>query len=212
MTIKAPGFQKKKKPVPMSFHEVEQRLNAARAAVEHIWTPSAEETGRTLQTRALALAQEALRPQAVDEGIQVVEFTLGYESYAIELHYVIQVACLENIIPLPCTPAFVCGVVNLRGQMFPVMDLKKFFELPENESTDPGKIIVLRSGKIIFGILADEIVSVRRIRATDIQPSLPTLTGVRKNYLKGVTSERWAVLDAAKLIMDESIVVEEQVQ
>jgi purine-binding chemotaxis protein CheW len=64
---------------------------------------------------------------------------------------------------------------------------------------------------MLFGILADVIAGVRRIPLTGILPSLPTLTGVREEYLKGVTAERIVVLDAEKLLMDESIVVQEQV-
>jgi purine-binding chemotaxis protein CheW len=202
---------KRKKPVAANFSEVEQRLKAARATVERIWAPSADETQRILQARTLALAQEPSLEEAAVEGIEVVEFMLAYERYAVESRYVREVSYLESLTPLPCTPAFVLGIVNLRGEIIPVIDLKKFFDLPEKGLTDLDKIIVLQSGKILFGILADTIVSVRRILLTCLHPSLPTLTGVRKNYLKGVTRERLVVLDAEKLLMDENIIVQEQV-
>lgn len=199
-----------KKPVPANFREAEQRLKAASATIEH-WAPTPEETQRILQARALALAQEPSREEAAVEGIEVVEFMLAYERYAVESRYVREVSYLQNLTPLPCTPAFVLGIVNLRGEIIPVIELKKFFDLPEKGLTDLDKIIVLQSGKILFGILADTIVSVRRILLTYIQPSLPTLIGVRKNYLKGVTPERVVILDAERLLMDESIIVQEQV-
>jgi purine-binding chemotaxis protein CheW len=203
--------QEKKKPVSVNLCEVEQRLEAARATVDRIWAPSAEEIQRILQTRALALAQEPSLKEAADEGIEVVEFMLAYERYAVESQYVREVSYLESLTPLPCTPAFVLGIVNLRGEIIPVIDLKKFFDLPETGLTDLDKIIVLQSGKILFSILADAIVSVRRILLTRIQPSLPTLMGIRKNYLKGVTPERLVILDAEKLLTDESIIVQEHV-
>lgn len=145
------------------------------------------------------------------EHIEVVEFVLAHERYAIESHYVREVTPLENLTPLPCTPAFVLGIVNVRGEILSVIDLKKFFDLPEKGLTDLNKVIVLQSGNMLFGILADVIAGVRCIPLTGIQPSLPTLTGVREEYLKGVTAERIVVLDAEKLLMDESIVVQEQV-
>lgn len=203
--------QEKKKPDPINFRKIEERLETARAAMERVWAPTAEETRRILQARALALAQESMLDETVDEDIEVVEFTLAYEQYAIETRYVRQVAPLENLTPLPCTPAFVLGIVNLRGAILPVIDLRKLFELPERGLTDLHRIIVLQSGKILFGILADTVTSVRRILLAHLQPSLPTLTGVRKNYLKGITFERLVVLDAKKLLMDESIIVQEQV-
>jgi purine-binding chemotaxis protein CheW len=188
-----------------------QRLKAARTATGFLSAPSTEEIQRILQTRALVLAQAPVLEAVADEGIEVVEFTLAYERYAVESFYVRQVASLENLTPLPCTPAFVLGIVNLRGVIFPIIDLRKLFELPERGLTDLNKIIVLQSGKILFGILADTVIGVGRVLLTHLQPFLPTLTGVRKNYLKGITRERLVVLDAEKLLMDESIVVQEQV-
>lgn len=203
--------QEKKKPAPINFREIEQRLETARTTIECIWAPTTEETQRILQARALALAQESTLDETADESIEVVEFTLAYEQYAVESRYVREVSYLESLTPLPCTPAFVLGIVNLRGEIIPVIDLKKFFDLPEKGLTDLDRIIVLQTGKILFSVLADAIVGVRRILVTSIQSSLPTLTGARKNYLKGVTPERLVVLDAEKLLMDESIIVQEQV-
>jgi purine-binding chemotaxis protein CheW len=118
---------------------------------------------------------------------------------------------LEHLVPLPCTPAFVLGIVNLRGAILPVLDLKRFFELPVKGLTDLNKIIVLQSETIRFCILADGIAGVRDIWLGDVQSSLPTLTGVRKDYLKGVTSERVALLDAEKFLGSETIIVREHV-
>ena len=103
------------------------------------------------------------------------------------------------------------GIVNLRGEILSVIDIKKFFELPEQGLTDLNKIIVLQSEDMLFGILADAIAGVRRIPVAGMQPSLPTLTGIREDYLQGVTPERLVVLDAEKLLTDENIVVREQV-
>ena len=119
-----------RKPLPANFREIEQRLQIARDATERIWSPSAEETRRILQIRALALAKEPPVEEAADEDLEVLEFTLAYERYAMESRYVRQVAPLESLTPLPCTPAFVLGIVNLRGALYPVIDLRKFFELP----------------------------------------------------------------------------------
>lgn len=211
MNANEPTSQKQKKPATIDWREVERRLEAARIAIEHVWAPSPEETQKILKARAQALAREPMPTETAGEHIEVVEFVLAHERYAIESHYVREVAPLENLTPLPCTPAFVLGIVNVRGEILSVIDLKKFFDLPEKGLTDLNKVIVLQSGNMLFGILADVIAGVRRIPLTGIQPSLPTLTGVREEYLKGVTAERIVVLDAEKLLMDESIVVQEQV-
>ena len=199
------------KPASADFNEIEQRLETARTRLERVWTPSMDETQRTLQARALALAQDPSGPSKAEDAVEVLEFALAYEAYAVETRYVHRVAKLEELVPLPCTPAFVLGIVNLRGSILPVLDLKNFFGLPVKGLTDLNKIIVLQSEKIRFGVLADEIVGVRNFLLRDIQPSLPTLTGVRKDYLKGVTRERVTLLDAEKLMAAENIIVQEQV-
>jgi purine-binding chemotaxis protein CheW len=141
----------------------------------------------------------------------VVEFVLAQERYAIESQYVRDVYPLEQLTPMPCTPAFVLGIVNLRGEILSLIDIKKFFDLPEKGLTDLNKVIVLESGSMRFGILADVISGVRRIPMASIQSSLPTLAGIREQYLKGVTPERITILDAEALLTDRRIVVEEQV-
>jgi purine-binding chemotaxis protein CheW len=170
-----------------------------------------EETKRILKARAEALAREPAQAQAAGEHIEVVEFVLANERYAVETRCVREVYPLENLTPLPCTPAFVLGIVNMRGEILSVIDLKKFFELPEKGLTDLNKVIVLETENMLFGVLADTVLGVRRVAVDEIQPSLPTLTGVREAYLKGVTAERVVILDADKLLADERIIVREQV-
>jgi len=210
MTTRTLGFQKRKVASRNSL-ELEQNQNSPRATVDSTCAPSNEKIQQILQMRALALAQELPAQEVRNEDIEIVEFILGYERYALESCYVTQVAEVEDITPLPCTPGFIRGVVTLHGEILPVIDLKKFFEVPEKELPGRNKVIVLQSGKMTFSILADEVLGARHILSTDLQPSLPTLTGIRKRYLKGVTSERLVVLDAENLLMDESIVVDEQV-
>ncbi len=201
--------QKNSKAIDWS--EVKQRLETARVAIEHIWAPTAGKTKQVLEERARALAREPVRAESADAGIEVVEFTLAHERYAVASEHVREVYPLEELTPLPCTPPFVLGIVNLRGEILSVIDIKKFFDLPEKGLTDLNKVIVLELEDMAFGIVADAISGVRRISRAAIQPSLPTLTGIREDYLQGVTAERVVVLDAEKLLNDEKLIVNEQV-
>ena len=208
MSHHEPAPQRKK---TIDWNEVRRRIDAARAAVERVWAPDPEEVGRVLKVRALALAREPEKARAAD-ALDLVEFLLAHETYAVESRHIREVHPLEHLTPLPCTPAFVLGIVNLRGEILSVIDIKKFFDLPEKGLTDLNKVIVLQSDTMRFGILADVILGARRVPFSEIQPSLPTLTGIREKYLKGVTGERTVVLDAEKLLADEKIVVQEQVE
>ena len=196
---------------PTDWSDVKRRLEDARIATEHIWSPTAGETKRVLEARARSLALEPVPTDTADEWIEVVEFALAHERYAIASEYVREVCTLEEFTPLPCTPAFVLGIINLRGEILSVIDIKKFFDLPEKGLTNLNKVIVLESEYMVFGIVADAISGVRHILRADIQPPLPTLTGIRENYLQGISAARVVILDAAKLLADHNLVVQEQV-
>jgi purine-binding chemotaxis protein CheW len=69
----------------------------------------------------------------------------------------------------------------------------------------------MHEGEMEFGILADSIIGVRTIPLTELQPSLPTLNGVREEYLKGVSKDRTVVLDGKKLLSDRKLIVHEEI-
>src|SRR4051794_29498302 len=95
-----------------------------------------EDAGQILRARAQALARTPERPQIAETLLELLEFRLAQECYALENRYVQEVYPLKDLTPLPCTPPFVLGIVNVRGHVLPVLDLKKFFDLPEKGLTD----------------------------------------------------------------------------
>jgi purine-binding chemotaxis protein CheW len=167
---------------------------------------------RILRTRARALARTPPRAPAAGAMLELLEFRLASERYAVESVFVQDVHPLRDLTPLPCTPPFVLGIVNVRGRILPVLDLKKFFDLPECGLTDLHRIILVRGNNLELGLLADVIVGVRSVEADSLQPSLPTLTGIRADFLKGVTDERLVVLDLDRILRDPKIVVHEEVE
>ena len=171
--------------------------------------PAAEQI---LLARARALARPRPRPPAAGTLLEVLEFRLASESYAVESRHVQEVHPLRDLTPLPGTPRFVSGIVNVRGRILPVLDLKKFFELPEQGLTDLHRIIRVSGNDLELGLLADVIVGVRSIAVDSLQSSLPTLTGIRADYLKGVSDERLVVLDVDRILSDPKIIVHEEVE
>ncbi len=200
-----------KRPSGTDWREIRGRLEAAREASERGWLPGPEETKEILKARARALAREPQPEQEAADAIEVIEFVVAQERYAVESAFVREITPLNELTPLPCTPPFVLGVVNVRGQILSVIDIKKFFDLPEKGLTDLNKVVILRSESMEFGVLADLIVGTRAVFVRELQPSLPTLMGIREEYLRGVTADRTVVLDAGKLLSDPKIVVHEQV-
>jgi purine-binding chemotaxis protein CheW len=174
--------------------------------------PEIDDAKQILRVRAKVLARTPDRAQTAQASLEVLEFRLAHERYALENRYVAEVCPLKELTPLPCTPPFVLGIVNVRGRILPVLDLKKFFDLPEKGLTDSHRIILVRGNDLELGLLADVIVDVRSIPADSLQPSLPTLSGIRGDYLKGVTAERLVVLDLSRILADPKIIVNEEVE
>ena len=195
----------------IDWRQVHDRIETARLALELGLGKTREEKIGILKGRARTLSQERKEKESDTEYIEVVEFSLAYEEYAIESSYIREVYPMKELTPVPGTPPFVVGIINVRGQILSVIDIKKFFDLPEKGLTDLNKVIIIHDNTMEFGILADVVLSTRRIMLREIQQSLPGFTGIRARYLKGVTRERLVVLDAGKLLSDKNIIVHEEI-
>ena len=196
----------------INWKEIRSRLELANTEFERGFQPTDEERDRILKERAKIYSHELEAKEEEVQYVEVLEFLLAHEMYGVELKYVREVYPLKELTPIPEIPAFVLGIVNVRGEILSVIDIKKFFDLPEKGLTDLNRVIILHSDDMEFGILADSIIGVRNILLSEIQTSLPTLTGIREEYLKGVTKEREIILDAGKLLSDKSIIVNENVK
>ena len=163
-----------------------------------------------LDARARELARPISRRASANGHLDVVGFQLAHERYAIESRFVAEVFPFTDITPLPGTPAFVVGIVNFRGSVLSVIDLKFFFQLPMKGLNDRNRAIVLRSANMEFGVLVDAMHGTRRIVQENLQEALPTLSGIREKYLKGVTPDGVVVLDGGKLLSDDALVVRDR--
>lgn len=114
---------------------------------------------------------------------------------------------MKEITPVPLTPAFVKGIINLRGNIVSVLDLKVVFELANGTISNYDRVIILQERDMTFGILADEIRGIKKISLENSTFDLPDLNAVKKKYLKAVTSQRVVILDGSKLLNDESIII-----
>jgi len=192
------------------WSEVHRRLETARSAMQRRLTPSVEERRTILRARARFLAQERKEDKELPQSpLEVVEFLLASEHYGIELTNIREIHALSEFTPVPGTPAFVLGLTNVRGQILSLIDIKKLFDLPERGLTDLNKVIIVRTHQMELGILADAVLGVRTIAPSEFQTSLPTLTGIRAEYLKGITKDPLVILDVEKILSDGKIVVDD---
>ena len=176
-------------------------------AKDHLETPvsTADDKQRILAARAARLA----RPR--DSGEQgatlpVVQFTIGCEQYAIEPMYVREVFRFRDLTRVPGVPPFVLGIINVRGRVVSLLDLRVFFDLPRQGLHDRSRAVILFWNEMEIGILIDAIDRAREVPVSSIEPALPALTGIRARYLKGITADRVVILDGRKLLTDKTLV------
>jgi purine-binding chemotaxis protein CheW len=198
-------------PSGIDWEDLHRRLQTEPPGTEHARSSADERKQNVLRDRARALARELKPEESLQDAIEVIEFVLAYERYAFESAFVREVHPLKGLTPVPCTPAYVAGIVNVRGQILSVLDIRKFFDLPQKGLPDLNKVIVLRSAAAEFGILADVIVGTRTISASELQSSQSTLVGISSEYLRGVAADRLVILDAGKLLADGRLLVHEEV-
>jgi purine-binding chemotaxis protein CheW len=193
----------------IDWGRIHQRMAAVEAAIARIGHASSEDTRDILRARAANLAKERDNHVLPSGILEVLTFMLGQERYGIETRYVREVAPMNELTPLPGSPSFVMGIVNIRGQVVSVIDIRKLFELPQRGVGDQDRIIVLQDGAMEFGILGNSILGVVTITPDELEAALPTLSGVRAEFLKGVMRDRTAVLDGSRLLTDEKVIVRE---
>lgn len=120
------------------------------------------------------------------EELKVIVFTLGKEEYGIEVD---KVRTIERMIPItrvPKTPAFVKGVINLRGVVIPVIDLRGRFGLEETEASENSRIIIVAANELEVGFIVDSANDVVDIMSDAIEVPPEVVGGIKAKYLDGV--------------------------
>lgn len=195
----------------IDWEAVHRRLDAAATAIDEGFHHDPGATRRILEARARAAAKPSAEPDE-EQRLEVLVFSLCAETYGVETFYIQEVCQLKNVIPLPCTPAFIAGAMNLRGRILAIVDLRIFFELPIKGLTELNKVIVLKGGDNELGLLADSIDGLRSVAVSDLQDGLSTLTGIRERFLKGITNRMLALLDGGRLLADDDLKVNEELK
>jgi purine-binding chemotaxis protein CheW len=139
----------------------------------------------------------------MSETIQVVSFKLGSEEYGVDIAQVQEINRMVAITHVPRAPRFMEGVINLRGQLIPIIDLRTRFEMPRAEHTKNTRIVVSEIGTKRVGMVVDSVSEVLRLGTDAIEPAPEMITGVDTEYIRGVgkIEDRLIILlDLARII------------
>lgn len=127
---------------------------------------------------------------------QLVVFDLGREIYGVDIASVQEIIRMQDITRVPRAPRFVEGVINLRGKVIPVVDLRRRFGLAVADHTRTSRIVVVDIGDHTIGMVVDGVSEVLRITEACIEPPSPVVTTLDSDYLRGIAKleERLVIL------------------
>jgi len=140
--------------------------------------------------------------------MQLVVFELGDESYGVDISRVQDINRMQEITEIPHAPESVVGVINLRGRVIPVIDLRKRFGLPDAVHTKDTRIVVVHLDGNLIGVIVDAVSQVLRIPADIVEQPSPVLAGVDSRYLRGIAK----LADRLVILLDLDFVLSRREQ
>lgn len=141
-------------------------------------------------------------------------FSIGNEFYGLEISCVTEIIGLQPITEVPELPEYVRGIINLRGKIIPVMDVRLRFRKPLRQYNDRTCVIVVEIDDMCVGLIVDRVSEVLSIKEENIVPP-QELNAVKNRYIKGigkVSAEVKLLLDCHKLLCDQELVTLSQLQ
>lgn len=198
----------KKQSIVINWEKIYQKIKANEGAF--IKEAKKEDQKIALKKRAARLSKALIDNTECQEKIDLLAFQIESEHYGIEVSNISKVYILKNLTPLPGASPYVIGIINVKGNIVPVIDFRKIFELPKNTNVVNEKVIIVTVGDANFGLLADEVIGLESVLVNEIQRDLPTLNGIKIEYFKGVTNHQLVILDPLKIASHKSIVMNDK--
>ncbi|MBR5647181.1 MAG: chemotaxis protein CheW [Treponema sp.] len=134
---------------------------------------------------------------AIEDQFQLVTFQLGEELYGVNIMDVKEIVRLQDVRVIPNAPYYVEGIINLRGEIIPIIDLHKRFRikpLPKEEVDFDGGFIILNIDNNKIGIIIDKIARVVPVKREDVKDPPQMISGIGSEYIEGVIREENAYL------------------
>jgi purine-binding chemotaxis protein CheW len=147
------------------------------------------------------------------EEMQMLTFSLDNVSYGVNVHQVREVKNFEGVTPVPYAPAYVKGVTNLRGEVIPVIDLRKRFGMAAGKNSDDTGIMVIVQDKHPIGVMVDSVMEVLTLQKKDIESNPDSLIADKSQAVIGVAKHEKdliILLDLMKVVSKNDIDVMKQ--
>lgn len=171
----------------------------------------ASEIQRILAERAAALARIP-EETASSDAVDLLVFTIGREQYAVALDAIERIEPAPSVTPVPGAPNFWAGIINLRGRLYPVLDLSQVFgeRSPGSADKNGGMLLLVRGGQLHVCLLVDGVVGAQSVLRGDIKRYVSR--GVRSHdAIEALTPDLCGIINVEKLLSDEKFVVDQRV-
>ncbi|WP_232698268.1 chemotaxis protein CheW [Brevibacillus daliensis] len=129
-----------------------------------------------------------------EESVSYLFFSMGKEIFGFPLGYVTEIVKPMPITTVPRSPQFVEGVINLRGKVLAVLQMRKMFGLPPVDLTDDSRFIVIQLQGFEAAIIVDSVSEVNKIESKNVEPAPLVVAGVEGKYLSGIAKQEEALL------------------
>lgn len=142
------------------------------------------------------------------KNIQIVVFSIGRESYGVPIDSVHEIVRVPDVTTVPDAPAFFEGVINLRGRIVPVVDLRIRLRLPRAERTRSSRVLITEDGGRVVGLLVDAVSEVRKLPTEAVEAPPEMITAVGIEYITGVAKAGGRLiifLDIKKILSTEDM-------
>jgi len=166
-----------------------------------------ERTRSILEERARNLARPLERDED-GESVSLVVVRVGAEQYGLDIIRLQETKALSGLTHLPNVPPFWRGLVNLRGHLVPVLDLRRYLQLPEADASEVGIVVVVSARDLAIGLLVDSVGDIRKVPLGNIKPPPADSAGTRAQAIRGVTPDLISVLDLDGLLADPGLSVQ----
>ena len=154
------------------------------------------------------MSQEELEEVEDTQHGRFLTFAVGRETFGIEISYVVEIIGMQPITPLPEAPVYMKGIINLRGKIIPVIDIRLRFKKEPMEYGDRTCIIVIDIQDNLVGLIVDQVAEVLKIEDEDISAPPDYRAGLQNRYLSGigkVGSDVKLLLSCEKLFREEEL-------
>ena len=176
--------------------------------------PAAGELAALWRQRAIELAAAPARDLEAGELLTLVLLRLGADRYAVPITSVREIRRVGRLTPVSTAPAFVLGVINLRGVIMTVLDLRVFFGLEPGPVGAEARIIIAEGGGLVVGILVEQVEEIIDLPAAQVKPPLSPAKGLVEDYVVGIAAhgdQMVVLIDLEKVLGNPRIIVDEVV-